>query len=112
LTRLLSGGQRKFHLPAFRRDDVPMVYPIILKNGNRDELLVKLESAGVEARPAFGCIPLQQPAYSEYKAEYAGMLPMAEWVGERGFYVGCHQYLTDEQLERMAMVILESVKDV
>jgi histidinol-phosphate phosphatase family protein len=109
LTNLLLDGQDRFLLPGFRRGDVPMVYPIVLKNGNRDEAIVKLEAAGVEARPAFGCIPLHQPAYAEYKREYTGMLPISEWVGESGFYVGCHQYLTGEQLGRMARVILESV---
>jgi dTDP-4-amino-4,6-dideoxygalactose transaminase len=110
LTDLLLDGQRDMNLPGFRPTDVPMVYPIVLKNGNRDEVIVKLEAAGVEARPCFGCIPLQQPAYAEYKKQYAGMLPVSEWVGESGFYVGCHQYLTQEQLKRMAEVILESVK--
>lgn len=111
LTRLLADAQNKLILPGFRRGDVPMVYPMVLKAGNRDELIVKLEKAGVEARPAFGCIPLQQPAYSQYKRQYDGMLPVSEWVGQQGFYVGCHQYLTQEQLKRMAEIILESVKE-
>jgi len=110
LTKLLTDGQDRFVLPGFRPGDVPMVYPIVLKDGNRDEVIVKLETAGVEARPCFGCIPLQQPAYAEYKRQYEGMLPVSEWVGGSGFYVGCHQYLTQEQLKRMAEVILESVK--
>ena len=110
LTRLLLDGQDDFILPGFRNTDVPMVYPIVLKNGDRNEMLVKLDAAGVEARPAFGCIPLQQPAYAQYKQRYAGMLPVSEWVGESGFYVGCHQYLTGGQLERMAEAILGSVK--
>ena len=111
LTRLLLDGQDKLRLPGFRRNDVPMVYPLVLKDGNREKLLVKLEQNGVEARPAFGCIPLQQPAYERYREKYKGMLPIAEWIGKQGFYVGCHQYLTEKQLKRMAQVILESVKD-
>jgi CDP-6-deoxy-D-xylo-4-hexulose-3-dehydrase len=107
---LLISGQDKLKLPFFRDTDVPMVFPMVLKEGNRDELLVRLEAAAVEARPAFGCIPLQQPVYVAYREQYTGMLPIAEWVGKQGFYVGCHQYLTGEQLKRMARVILESVK--
>lgn len=110
LTRLLLDGQDGFALPGFRDTDVPMVYPIVLGNGNRDEVIVKLEAAGVEARPTFGCIPLQQPAYVQYKQQYQGTLPVSRWIGEHGFYVGCHQYLTPDQLEKMAGVILESVK--
>jgi len=111
LTNLLQDAQDKLQLPSFRDGDVPMVYPMVLKNGNRDKLIVTLEAAGVEARPSFGCIPLQQPAYSEYKRRYEGMLPIAEYIGSQGFYVGCHQYLTQLQLKRMAEAILESVKE-
>jgi perosamine synthetase len=109
LTRLLLDGQNRIILPGFRSTDVPMVYPIVLKEGNRDDVVVKLEAVGVEARPAFGCIPLHQPAYAQYKDEYADMLPISEWIGQCGFYVGCHQYLNGGQLKRMAEAILESV---
>lgn len=109
LTNYLS-GHPYLGLPGFRDTDVPMVYPILLRDKiNRDELLVTLESKGVEARPMFNCIPLQQPAYSAYKKQYVETLPISETVGKRGFYVGCHQYLTQEQLKRMAEVIIESV---
>ena len=113
LTRLLLDAQDKLTLPGFRLTDVPMVYPIVLlKKGNRNALVVELEKRGVEARPMFGCIPAQQPAYAEYKEECAGMLPISDWFGQQGFYVGCHQYLTNSHIERIAKTILESVKDV
>ncbi len=110
LTRSLFGAQDKLKLPRHGLYDVPMVYPLVLKSGNRDALIVKLESAGVEARPMFGCIPTQQPAYREYKERYAGMLPISERFGRQGFYVGCHQYLNSDHMKRIAEVILESVE--
>jgi CDP-6-deoxy-D-xylo-4-hexulose-3-dehydrase len=60
-----------------------------------------LEKLGVESRPLFGCIPTQQPAYGFLKKEYMKRLPVAEYLGENAFYVGCHQYLSQEQLEHM-----------
>jgi len=92
---------------------VPMAYPIILKrSGYRDRVVSELERRGVEARPLFGCIPLQQPAYMQQGAEYKGKLPVAEHYGADGFYVGCHQYLTSEQVDRMAQVIRDVITEV
>jgi dTDP-4-amino-4,6-dideoxygalactose transaminase len=110
LGSLLERGRGKLTLPLFRHTDVPMVYPMVLRQGDRDALIVKLEAAGVEARPAFGCIPTQQPAYVRFAKEYIGQVPVSEWVGAQGFYVGCHQYLSESQLHRMADAILESVR--
>jgi dTDP-4-amino-4,6-dideoxygalactose transaminase len=92
---------------------VPMAYPIILKRtGYRDRVVSELEQRGVEARPLFGCIPLQQPAYQQQGAEYKGKLPVAEHYGANGFYVGCHQYLTSEQVDRMAQIIRDVITEV
>ena len=99
---------------------VPMAYPIILKRkGYRDRVVAELERRGVEARPLFGCIPTQQPAYAgkweepRMKAIYEGRgLPVAEHYGADGFYVGCHQYLSAEQVDRMAIVIRDVISEV
>jgi CDP-6-deoxy-D-xylo-4-hexulose-3-dehydrase len=56
----------------------------------------------------FGCIPTQQPAYAQYAQ--AGAWPVAERVGANGFYVGCHQYLTDDDIDEMAKTIVDVVK--
>jgi dTDP-4-amino-4,6-dideoxygalactose transaminase len=99
---------------------VPMAFPIILKrSGYRDRVVKALEGRGVEARPLFGCIPTQQPAYAgmwnepRMKAVYEGRsLPVAEHYGADGFYVGCHQYLTAEQVDRMASTIRDVIKEI
>ena len=90
---------------------VPMVFPIVLqREGIRDQVIAELEQRGVEARPLFGCIPTQQPAYEEYKGLYEGKLPVAEYVGANGFYVGCHQYLGKDDVQRLGETIVEVVK--
>ena len=103
---------------------VPMAFPIILKTpGYRDRVVAELERRGVEARPLFGCIPTQQPAYAgmwnepRMKAVYEKrncqpVLPVAEHYGADGFYVGCHQYLTAEQIDRMAGIIRDVITEV
>ncbi len=108
----LIGIMRGHINPIYRiKEQVPMAFPIVLqKEGIRDKVIVELERRGVEARPLFGCIPTQQPAYAEYKERYLGTLPIAEYYGANGFYVGCHQYLDEEDIERMSQVVIEVVK--
>jgi len=92
---------------------VPMAFPIVLrKSGYRDRVVAELERRGIEARPLFGCIPLQQPAYMRQGAEYKGKLPVAEHYGADGFYVGCHQYLLNDQVNKMAGIIRDVIKEV
>lgn len=88
-------------LPAYSEDVSYLSYPIIIKDGklNRKRVMERLGQMGVETRPLFGCIPTQQPAYSFLKSKYEHKLPNADLVGENGFYVGCHQYLTPANLD-------------
>lgn len=76
----------------------PLCYPVVVRREasfERFELTKFLEQRGVETRPAFGCIPTQQPAY-RWTGHRAGEFPGAEYVGSRGFYIGCHQNITDD----------------
>jgi len=96
------------------QDTVPMAFPIILKRkGYRDRVVAELEKRGVEARPLFGCIPTQQPAYAAQMAHiYHNRLPVATHYGADGFYVGCHQYLTTQQVDKMAGIIRDVITEV
>jgi dTDP-4-amino-4,6-dideoxygalactose transaminase len=89
-------------LPIYSPDVSYLAYPLILKNRekiSRLKLRRELENRGIETRPLFGCIPTQQPAYSYLKKLYEGKLPVADYVGSNGFYIGCHQYITDKDIE-------------
>ncbi len=104
--KYLNEGLEKFsgvlQLPIFSKDVSYLAYPIVIKKPNlisRKKLRRDLESLGVETRPLFGCIPTRQPAYSHLKSKYLGKLPNAEYSGLNGFYIGCHQYLTKEDLD-------------
>lgn len=96
-------------LPAYYGNVAYMAYPLVLRMpGVRDAVIAELARRGVESRPMFGCIPTQQPAYAQYRD--GGPWPIAERIGANGFYVGCHQYLTDADIDTMAQVIVEVVK--
>ncbi|MBO1223567.1 MAG: DegT/DnrJ/EryC1/StrS family aminotransferase [Candidatus Scalindua sediminis] len=89
-------------LPAFSKDVSYLAYPIVVKEDSRFSkkyLREQLEKNGIENRPLFGCIPTQQPAYDYLKGEYEGKIPDAEYIGKNAFYIGCHQYLNQDDLE-------------
>jgi dTDP-4-amino-4,6-dideoxygalactose transaminase len=88
----------KLFRPGPGEEISPLCYPLVVKREapfERFKLTKYLEQHGVETRPAFGCIPTQQPAY-EWMGHHEGEFPAAEYVGARGFYIGCHQNITDE----------------
>lgn len=95
----------------FQEGAVLMAYPIVLQTeGIRDRVIIELQKLGVESRPMFGCIPTQQPAYREYDS--FSKLTIANYVGANGFYVGCHQYLNSEDIDRLGNAIIEVVESL
>jgi len=57
----------------------------------------------------FGCIPTQQIAFGDM-GHKLGQFPEAEWVGDNGIHIGCHQYLTGENMERICKAIKEALE--
>lgn len=85
-----------------------LAYPIIVKDTkriNRNKLRILLEEKGIETRPLFSCVPNQQPAYSFLKGQWD--LPNADWLGANGLHCGIHQYLTQEDLDKIVKVFKE-----
>jgi CDP-6-deoxy-D-xylo-4-hexulose-3-dehydrase len=106
--RYLNEGLRPYRevlrLPQYSDDVSYLSYPIVIKKPDiisRKILTYSLEQSGIETRPIFNCIPTQQPAYAHLKKKYEGLLPNAEYIGSHGFYIGCHQYLTKRDLDRI-----------
>jgi dTDP-4-amino-4,6-dideoxygalactose transaminase len=111
----LKNLEKILQLPVYSPDISYLAYPIIIKDSqkiSRLKLRRQLEKEGVETRPLFGCIPLQQPAYSFLKDEYEDRLPNAEYIGRNGFYIGCHQYLTKDDLDFVISVFQKIFKRV
>lgn len=102
LNEKLNKYSEFLQLPIYSKNVSYLAYPIVIKDSSvisRKELRKKLEDYGVENRPLFGCIPTQQPAYSFLMEKYKNRLPNAEYVGKNGFYIGCHQYITQDDLD-------------
>lgn len=117
--KLLNKGLRKFEdilqLPVYSEDVSYLAYPIVLKNDlkiNRKALRVKLENNGIESRAFFPCIPTRQPAYNYLKDKYLNKLPNAEYLSENALYIGCHQYITDEDIGYIIKVFEQIFKDI
>lgn len=101
--KYLNDGLERFSdtikLPMFSENIGYLAYPIVAKKIKREKLMLELEKRNIETRPLFGCVPTQQPAYSYLKKQYEGKLPNAEYLGKNALYIGCHQYLKQEELD-------------
>lgn len=113
LNERLSGYASILQLPRLDKNVSYLAYPIVIRDPSiidRKTLRYALEKKGVETRPLFGCVPTQQPAYSFLKDKYDGKLPNASYVGKNAFYIGCHQYLTQEDLDYIINAFKEVLK--
>lgn len=103
LNEHLSFLEPVIRLPRFSPDVSYLAYPMLVADTSvisRKKVRMLLDDLGVESRPLFGSIP-SQPAYAAYRERYAGILPNADNIGEHGFYIGCHQYLTKADLDHV-----------
>jgi len=103
----LAAHRSWLRLPPVRQGASPFAYPLVIKpeaGVTRGAVRSALSAAGIESRPLFGCIPTQQRAFSHLAARYAGKLPVAEEIGSRGFYIGCHQSVTEEDVAYVGTV--------
>ncbi len=100
LNEYFSEFSEFFQLPKYSKDISYLAYPIILKDKDISLNLFRqnLENEGIETRPIFSYIP-NQLAYANLKSKYEGKLTKAEHINKYGFYIGCHQYLNDDDLE-------------
>lgn len=95
----------ELQLPKFPQDRLHscMMYPLILKKGDKWALMEHLERNGIETREM---LPLtNQPCYEGLFDE--DDYPVAKWINAQGFYVGCSQYLTGEHMSYVADTIGE-----
>ena len=103
-----------FELPQEIEDMSYFAYTMVIKKPeviSRKVLREELGKRGIETRPLFGSIPTQQKAYVHLKAQYEGKLPNADYVGLHGLYLGAHQYVEQEDLDYIAEMIEEILKN-
>lgn len=96
----------KIHIPSndsgIDKLDSPMVVPIVTMDGTpSSEIMDFIRKEGIECRTM---MPLtNQPCYDFDEGKY----PVAKYVNEHGFYVGCHQNLTSSNMATISMWVDE-----
>lgn len=77
-----------------------MMFPIVLeKNSGIDkkEFILYLEKSNIETRPMLPL--LNQPVYKKKFGNIEKDYPVAEYINQNGFYIGCHHGMDNEDLD-------------
>ena len=82
-----------------------MLYPIVLRKESKHGLVHFLEKNMIETRDLMPL--LSQPVYKKLFGNIEKNYPIAKWIGSSGFYIGCHQYLTNEEQDYVIAKIHE-----
>lgn len=75
-----------------------MMYGLVLRHHTKKQLVTFLEHANIETRDM---LPLtNQPIYQRlFGNELEDRYPVAKWINRSGFYIGCHTYMSDAEVE-------------
>ena len=80
-----------------------MMYPLVLKSGDRDKLLMHLEKYGIETRYLFPL--LSQPVYQKLFPGMESKYPTSQYLAKQGFFIGMHQGLSKDDIEYVSEVM-------
>jgi perosamine synthetase len=97
--------QDKIQLAAVRpeTDHSFMMFPIVLKMQQKTGIVNYLENNGIETRDMLPLV--NQPIYKKLFGINEDDYPVAKWINNNGFYVGCHQHLNIEDLDKIVTTI-------
>jgi perosamine synthetase len=103
----LEGLSDVLQLPTIPqdRDHVFMLFPLVLRDGSKRELVNHLEANGIETRDLLPLI--NQPVYRKMFGDLEPQFPVAKWLNASGFYIGCHQTISDEAIEYVVNKLYE-----
>ena len=85
-----------------------MLYGIGVKNDTKLKLVRYLEDLNIETRDLLPLI--NQPIYKRLYGNLENEYPVAKWVNESCFYIGCHSYIKDEEVDFIISAILNFYK--
>ncbi|MCK4597909.1 DegT/DnrJ/EryC1/StrS family aminotransferase [bacterium] len=107
LTEGLKHLDDRLQLPTVpeNRTHAYMMFPMVLRDAPKRELVNYLEERKIETRDMLAL--LDQPIYRKIFGDMGSNFPVANWINESGFYVGCHPYLKPEELEYVVQTIGE-----
>ena len=105
-TRELSDLKDYLQLPHVPedRDHNFMMYPIVLKDAYKHDLVHFLEVRNIETREM---VPLtNQPVYKKlFGRNFEHRFPVAKWINQSGFYIGSHPYLKSKEIRYIVDMI-------
>jgi len=88
-----------------------LAFPLVVKKGapfTRYEITRYLEEQNIQTRPVMTGNILRQPGFEKvFKGERAGDYPLADYIMENAFLIGCHQALTAKHINRVKSVFKE-----
>ncbi len=110
----LSAHSEYFQLYDEEPDGVvaPHAMPVLLRESapfRMKSLYDWLESRGIQCKLLFGSLPTQHRVFSHLGYQF-GQFPEAEYIGEHGLHFGCHQYLTQDDVEYIGAAFDEFVE--
>jgi dTDP-4-amino-4,6-dideoxygalactose transaminase len=78
-----------------------MFYPLVIRDRRapRAELITFLEDNAIETRYLLPLI--NQPVYRRLFGDLDDLYPVATWLNQNAFYIGCHPDLSDDDVEYM-----------
>jgi perosamine synthetase len=99
LTQKLKDLSQHIQLPVIPagREHMFMMYPIVLRYEAKAGLVHFLEERGIETRDLLPLI--NQPVYQRIFGNLDKSYPVAKWLNESAFYIGCHQDLKRKELQ-------------
>lgn len=74
------------------------------KPGLINSVINSFDEYNIHHKRNFGSIPTQHKAFEDMGYSL-GDFPNAEWIGDNGVHIGCHQHLTEENLDRICVAI-------
>lgn len=90
-------------------ENVYMLFGIVAKNQDKTELVNYLEDKGIETRDLLPLV--NQPVYEPYfKSNGKYEFPIAHELERSGFYIGCHQHLSNQDVTYVIKVFHDYFK--
>lgn len=86
----------RFQIAPKGAENVYMLFGIVCKGKEKDALVNYLEERGIETRDLLPLV--NQPVYKEDFKNKERDYPVATELSKSGFYIGCHQYISNEDV--------------
>ena len=113
-TELLQGFEEIIQYPMTTNNEVEnhfWVYGVVIKNGaNRESVMKTLEMNGIQTRPFFWPLHLQNCLPDDIKSEEI-KIPNAEILGKNGFYIPIGQHVSKKNQKYIVDKLVKTVQE-